>query len=285
MGEATQSAGGSGSAALPRDLLPRAVSGGVLAAIALAGNWAGSGPFAVLVGAIALVMAWEWSRIVRGSAVDFALVLHAAVVVAAVGLAASGRPDWGVALVCAGAVAMLAVTPARLGGVSGLGVAYVGLPAVALVWLRGSDAFGAVAILFIFAIVWTTDTFAYVCGRMIGGPKLWPALSPRKTWSGTLGGIVFAGLAGAMFAAWLPPSAPVGLALAAIGLSIVAQAGDIAESALKRAFAVKDASHLIPGHGGFMDRMDSVVTAATGAALIALLRGSQSPAQALLFWS
>lgn len=271
--------------ALPRDLVPRAISGFILAVVALAGNWAGPGPFALLVMMISVIMAWEWQRIIRGGSIDGIMLLHAGVVAAAVGITAFGRPHWATALVLVGAVVMLVVSPRSRAQLSALGVVYVGLPAIALVWLRSADAHGAAAILFIFIIVWTTDTFAYICGRLIGGPKLWPAMSPRKTWSGTVGGIAFAALAGAMFAALLPRSAPMMLALAAVGLSIVAQIGDLAESALKRAFDVKNASELIPGHGGFMDRMDGVVTAAALAALFAVVRGPATPAQSLLFWS
>ncbi len=272
-------------AALPRDLWPRALSAAILAAVALVGNWAGPVPFACLVLLVALVMSWEWSGIVRGTAIDGLLLVQAMVVVVAVVLTAWGAPHWGVLLVAIGTVLAYLMAPRVTAPLSALGVVYVGLPAIAMVWLRGGDGLGAAAIFFVFAIVWTTDTFAYLCGRAIGGPKLWPAMSPRKTWAGTLGGIAFAAVAGAIFAMQVPGSTPVMLALVAVLLSIVAQAGDLAESALKRTFQVKNASDLIPGHGGFMDRMDGVVTAASVAALLAAVRGVQTPAQSLLFWS
>lgn len=271
--------------ALPKDLLPRALSGAVLAVVALAGNWAGYVPFALLVLLVSIVMCWEWSGIVRRAAIDAVLAVHAAVVAVAIGLTVVGLPHWGVLLVLLGTLAVYLSAPRDRACPSVLGVIYVGLPAIGLIWLRGTDSLGAAAIFFIFTIVWTTDTFAYLCGRAIGGPKLWPALSPRKTWAGTLGGIAFAAMAGATFATQLSGSHPAMLALVAILLSIVAQAGDLAESALKRAFDVKNASNLIPGHGGFLDRMDGVVTAAALAALLAAVRGSQTPAQSLLFWS
>lgn len=285
LGELTNGSEIVGSAALPKDLLPRALSGAVLAVVALGGNWAGHIPFAVLVLLVSLVMCWEWAGIVRGSVIDGVLLVKAAVVATAVGLTVWGAPQWGVCLVLLGTLAVYAIGPRFHRGISAFGVAYVGLPAIGMIWLRGADGWGAAAIFFIFAIVWTTDTFAYLCGRAIGGPKLWPAMSPRKTWAGTLGGIVFSAIAGALFATQLPGSAPVMLAVVAILLSIVAQAGDLAESALKRAFDVKNASNLIPGHGGFMDRMDGVVTAASLAAVLAAMRGAQTPAQSLLFWS
>jgi phosphatidate cytidylyltransferase len=284
-GKASESLRMATPTALPRDLKPRALSAAVMAVVALGATWAGPGPFAVLVLAIGLVMAWEWSRIVRHEGLDGLLILHGGVVAAAVGLTVWGAPLPAVGLVLLGTLAMAVVGPRPRAVVSALGVSYVALPAIAMIWLRGADDWGALAILFVFAIVWTTDTFAYFCGRLIGGPKLCPPLSPGKTWSGTLGGIAFAALAGALFAILVPRSAPLALALVAIGLSILAQIGDLAESALKRAFAVKNASDLIPGHGGFMDRMDGIVAAASVAALLAVMRGAPSPAQALLFWS
>jgi phosphatidate cytidylyltransferase len=285
LGEASQSVGGGGAAALPKDLLPRAVSAGVLAAVALAGTWAGGIFFTLLVLAIAVIMSWEWSGIVRGGGVDVALVTHGVTVGTAVALAGAGFAGLGLAVTLAGAIGVALSSPRRHVWMSALGVVYVGLPAVSLVWLRGGDGHGAAAIVFIFAIVWTTDVFAYICGRMIGGPKLWPALSPRKTWAGTVGGLLFAALAGLALGLYLGNSGPCWLAGVALGLSILAQVGDFAESAVKRAYAVKDASSLIPGHGGFMDRMDGVVTAATAAALVAFVRGADAPGQSLLYWS
>ena len=286
MGEVTERIAIAGPAALPKDLLPRLLSGIVMAAVALTCNWFGALPFALMVLAIALAMSWEWSRMVRGVAVDSALLIQAITVLAAAPLTAKGMIGWALAAVAIGTLAVLAIGQSRHRLLSALGVAYVGLPVIALIWLRGTDTFGALAILFVFVIVWTTDTFAYLCGRMIGGPKLWPALSPGKTWAGTIGGLAFAALAGVLFAGFITsPTAPLALAATAIGLSIVSQIGDLAESALKRAFAVKNASGLSPGHGGFMDRMDGIVTAASLAALLAAMRGAGSPGQALLLWS
>jgi len=132
--------------------------------------------------------------------------------------------------------------------------------------------------------VWPTDTAAYVAGRLIGGPKLWPRVSPNKTWAGLIGGVAASAAAGAVFA-WALAGKPVpSLVLGALALGFLTQAGDLLESALKRSFGVKTASALIPGHGGFLDRIDGLVVAATGAAIFAMIVNIHAPARALLFW-
>lgn len=285
MGEKPDSKQRSRLPTMLRDLAPRAVSAVVLGTVAILATWAGQRSFAALVLIVGLLMSWEWSRMVRGGGNDGLLMLHLATTLLAGVLCVFGPAHYALLAVLAGAVAMYAAAPQSHSGLSSLGVAYVGLPVIAMIWLRGSDELGALAICFIFAIVWTTDTFAYFTGRMIGGPKLCPAISPGKTWSGTIGGLVFAAVAGALFAYLLPRPAPVELALTGLLLSVVAQVGDLAESALKRMFAVKNSSDLIPGHGGFMDRMDGAVTAACVAAVVAAWRGAGSPAQSLLLWN
>jgi phosphatidate cytidylyltransferase len=150
--------------------------------------------------------------------------------------------------------------------------------------LRGDAQYGFLAIVLLFAVVWATDIAAYFAGRAIGGPKLMPKVSPNKTWSGALVGAACAVIA-ALAIAWY-----AGLALAAIGLlalmlSALAQAGDLFESFLKRRFGAKDSGHLIPGHGGLMDRLDGFVAAAAAAAAIGLLRGGMAaPGRGLLVW-
>ncbi len=164
---------------------------------------------------------------------------------------------------------------------SATGLAYAALPAIALSLLRGSDLAGLMAILFLFAVVWATDIFAYFVGRAVGGAKLAPRISPGKTWSGALGGAAAAVLAGALFSPWLAAGA-LSLGLAALVLSAISQVGDLFESAVKRRAGVKDSSHLIPGHGGVMDRVDGLVAAAVALYLIGAVGGTlQHPAQAL----
>ena len=284
VGEVTERIAVARSAGLPQDLKARVASGVVLAGLALAANWAGPLPFAILVGIVALVMSWEWARVVRDGTFDSAMWAQFTVTTIAIA-AATGRQPWLTVLVLAvGAIVVAALTRVRRPLFSSLGVLYVCLPAIGLVWLRQDDAGGWLAVLFIYVVVWTTDTFAYTCGKLIGGPKLWPAVSPMKTWAGTIGGVCFAAVSGLVFAYIMSHPAPLSLALIGVVLSVAAQTGDLAESALKRAFAVKHASLLIPGHGGFLDRMDGIVAAAAVAALLAALRDPLMPAYALLFW-
>lgn len=164
------------------------------------------------------------------------------------------------------------------------GVVYAAVCAGAPILLRSSYDFGLHAILFLFAVVWTTDIAGYVVGRLVGGPKLWPAVSPKKTWSGAIGGVAGAVIFGGALVHF--SGIPVGfVAVLAAVLSIAAQGGDLAESALKRRFGVKDASQIIPGHGGVMDRLDGFIVAALVAAVIGLARGGfDQPGRGLLMW-
>jgi phosphatidate cytidylyltransferase len=269
---------------LPKDLLPRIASGAVLAAVALALLYAGVRPFAGLVLLVALAMCWEWGHIVRQASFDTVFVIHAAAVGSGVALAGLGFAALGLLTVAIGALIVLALRFGERARLSALGVLYVGVPCVSLLWLRGNEPYGFQAVLFLLIAVVVTDTAAYAAGRTVGGPKLWPRISPNKTWSGLIGGVSAAGLAGALFATAVPGSSPVLLALTGVVCGLVAQAGDLAESALKRAHGVKDASQLIPGHGGFMDRMDGLVGAAAAAALFAILLNMHAPARALLLW-
>jgi phosphatidate cytidylyltransferase len=164
------------------------------------------------------------------------------------------------------------------------GLLYAGIAFLAPVMLRADEPFGLLAVLFLFGVVWATDILGYAAGRLAGGPKLWPAVSPKKTWSGALGGTFGAALAGAAVA-HLNALALWPLVVLAIVLSIAAQAGDLLESAIKRKFNVKDTSHLIPGHGGVMDRLDGFILAAFIALLIGVARGgAMHPGSGLLAW-
>jgi phosphatidate cytidylyltransferase len=153
------------------------------------------------------------------------------------------------------------------------------------VLLRRDAELGFIALLFLFAVVWATDIAAYFTGRVLGGPFLWPRVSPKKTWSGALGGIAGAIAAGVAVAYAGGIGNLVAIGALALLLSVLSQAGDLFESAVKRRFAAKEASGLIPGHGGVMDRLDGFMVAAFVAATIGILRqGLDAPAHGLLLW-
>jgi phosphatidate cytidylyltransferase len=268
---------------LPPELRVRALSGVLLAALALGFNLAGATAFSLIISAIAVIMAWEWGRLVRGSEVDAAMIAHAVAVVVGCTLAVIGRPALGLVALAIGAVVIIPLRFGERSRLSAFGVPYVGVPAIALIWLRDDGSgFGFTAVLLVLVAVWSTDTFAFVVGRAIGGPRLWPSISPNKTWAGLIGGVVAAAVTAALFAPALEGGSPVYLGSVGAVLGAVSQGGDLAESALKRAFSAKDTSALIPGHGGFMDRLDGMVTAATMAAIIGIALGAEAPARALL---
>jgi phosphatidate cytidylyltransferase len=152
-----------------------------------------------------------------------------------------------------------------------------------MLWLRSDPIYGVPAVLYVLVVAATTDTSAYAFGRLIGGPKLAPRASPNKTWSGFVAGTVAAALAGYAFAVVLGGTSAWALAFIGLGLALACQIGDLAESAVKRHFGVKDMSGLIPGHGGLFDRIDGLLLAALVAGLIAL-RDAAHPGQGLLIW-
>ncbi len=171
-------------------------------------------------------------------------------------------------------VALLAVPPLSLfawywsGAFAGYGIPYAGLGGIALIWLRQLSA-GLADTIFLIMIVWGTDIGAYMVGRLIGGPKLAPRISPGKTWSGSAGGLLTAAVVGALLAGSLEASPLVAFAAGGV-LSLCAQGGDLLESAIKRKLGVKDSGRTIPGHGGLFDRLDGFLAAAPVAAVLAL---------------
>lgn len=252
------------------DLRQRVVSAVVMLAIAAAGLFSGPEIFEMMVAVAGAVLAWEWTRLVGAGRFGVTGIAVAVVVLAAGAAAARGRPEFGMGLSLAGAGLVLAL--ASLGGRDNrrwhaVGPIYIGIPVVALIWLRGHEQAGLAAILWLLATVWATDTGAYFAGRLIGGPKLAPRFSPNKTWAGLFGAMAAAAAVG-WAAGAIVPDGPPGLALALTGavLAVVAQAGDLLESWIKRCFGAKDSSALIPGHGGLFDRVDGLLTAAVALA-------------------
>ncbi|MGQ0664340.1 MAG: phosphatidate cytidylyltransferase [Pseudomonadota bacterium] len=249
------------------ELAWRVASALILAAVAVAALSAGVMAFAALVAAGAAVLAWEWTRLCGVGRFGVAGAAQAATVVAVAGSAMIGRPDVAAGLIGLGTAVVYAA--ARRGGFLrpawvAAGTIYIGLPTVALLWLRGDAEAGRAMVLWLLVTVWATDIGAYFAGRMVGGRRLAPRLSPNKTWAGLMGAVAAASLVGVAVAR-LDPASPGAALLAAAGatMALVAQAGDLGESWIKRRFGVKDASHLIPGHGGLFDRVDGLVAAAS----------------------
>jgi phosphatidate cytidylyltransferase len=165
------------------------------------------------------------------------------------------------------------------------GIGYAGIMLLAPLLLRADNTYGFFALILLFAVVWTTDILGYFAGRAIGGPKLFPAISPKKTWSGAIAGTLGAMIVAVLVANYFGTFNTIAIAIIALLLSVVAQLGDLFESWVKRQFGAKDASHLIPGHGGVMDRLDGFWAAALVGCVIGLLRGGfDGAARGLLVW-
>ena len=273
---------GTGDAA--KDLGTRAASGVVLAGIAVAAALFGGWPFVLFWAAASIGVFWEWTAMVTGGAVA---VLASGVLTLLAVMAAAGLGHFGAALavLVAGVIAVaLSCAPERRAWGAG-GALYAGTVLLAPVVLRQDSELGRVAILFLFAIVWATDIFGYFAGRALGGPKLAFRVSPNKTWSGACGGALGAVAAGVLFMRIAGNAELISTVCVALALSVVSQGGDLFESAVKRRFGVKDASHVIPGHGGLMDRLDGFLAAAGVAALVGLARGgTDASARGLILW-
>jgi phosphatidate cytidylyltransferase len=249
----------------------------VLGPSVLVAVWYGGWVFLALILAFALLTNHEWVRLVepgRSLGLDLVSALAVVAVLAALLL-------WhGVAVL----VAVAVVTPALYVGSRLMGarhpkliavtVPYVAGGAAALAWLRDDPDSGLGLLLFALLAVWATDTGAYAAGRLIGGPRLAPRISPKKTWAGLIGGMVASAAAGWAVARGFGADVPsVGAAIAAV-LAVVAQGGDLFESWAKRRYGVKDSGHLIPGHGGILDRVDGLLSAAVAFALLQALWGT-----------
>jgi phosphatidate cytidylyltransferase len=260
----------------------RVLSALVLAPLPIAAIWFGWPWLPLLTAAAAAVMAWEWGRLCRGGnfgRTGIVLVAVVLVAVAAASLASAGLA-LGTAVVGAGLVLWAArETKDADPQWTAFGALWVALPCVCLLWLARDGLAGRPTLLWLLAVVWATDIGAYAVGRTFGGPRLAPRWSPRKTWTGLAGGIVCAALTGWATAAWLGISPAAPLVGVSAGLAIVEQFGDLAESAAKRRFGVKDSSGLIPGHGGLLDRLDGLLAVIPVVALLTLIGG-----RSLLAW-
>jgi phosphatidate cytidylyltransferase len=264
------------------DIAQRLASGLVMGAIAALFTVSGAMPFALLAVCAAIIVSWEWGRLVRGQEADIVIGVHVVAAGTAAALAAFGYVGLGLLALPIGAILAMVLSLGQHSALSALGVFYAGLPAVFLIWLRSDAAYGLLAVLFLIIVVVAADTTAFFAGRLVGGPKLWTSVSPNKTWSGLVGALIASALAGALFWLAVPGSSAFRLALIGGVLGIVSQAGDLAESALKRYFDAKDAGELIPGHGGLMDRLDGLVAVASVVGMAALVLEPHTPARTLL---
>lgn len=262
----------------------RVASAVVLAALALGATLLSPWSFLLLVMVGGGIVAWEWGRLTRGNGFDGTALISAVSASAVAILVSVGRADLALFVLAASAAA-IGLTAFRSDGSfwSLAGLTYAALPAASLMWLRGDPSSGAVAVLYLFAVAWTTDTASYAAGRLIGGPKLAPRISPKKTWSGFIVGALAPALVGYAFAVALKDTSPWRLALVSVAVALACQMGDLVESWVKRRFGAKDMSQMIPGHGGLLDRIDGLLFAAILAALIAL-RDPANPGRGLLIW-
>jgi len=257
-----------------KDWITRPLFGTALALVTLAAILGGVAYFAVLSVVVGTFAAREWHRMVTNHAYgqDF-LVTSATIVVTVVAALTSPRSLLPWLAIAAGV--MLSAGLARSRGEKILwqsaAPAYLCVPILALLLLRDAPH-GAMIIIALFIGVWMTDTGALIAGNLIGGARLWPSLSPNKTWAGTLGGVVAAAAAEAGFVMLLGGHAFVGVILGS-GIAVVAHCGDLFESWVKRVFQRKDSGSMIPGHGGVLDRIDSTLAAAPCLAALVLLAG------------
>jgi phosphatidate cytidylyltransferase len=267
------------------DLGPRVISSIILAAIALAVLWAGGLAFALFWLAAGLAILWEWQALIGEVRHRQRFISGAIGIVVAAAFAAHVALGISCAALAGAALITALSAEDRISVFAGAGVLYAGAPVVCVIALRQSDAFGLIAIAWLFALVWGTDIMAYFGGRLIGGPKLWSRVSPGKTWSGTLVGVFCGALFGLAVVLLGTDRAPI-LPVFLVGflLAATSQAGDLAESALKRRFGVKNSGALIPGHGGVMDRLDGFTAACICATLIGTLRLYPFVAAGLFSW-
>ena len=265
---------GSASPVPERDsaqLIRRVLAGLVMAPVAIAIVWFGGRPFSALIAFACIMLVFEWTRLVEKAEFSSGFYILSFSAISSVFLAASGYYAYAYAGALIGGLFSMVMerTAGRASIWPLIGVFYIIMPCIALVWIRAEPDYGRSLVIFLFAAVWATDIGAYVTGKSLGGPLLAPAISPGKTWAGTIGGVAFGTLACGL----------LGLAgigegdhwrLAAIGscLSVATVVGDLAESALKRHFGVKDSGGYIPGHGGILDRLDGMIFATVALAIV-----------------
>jgi phosphatidate cytidylyltransferase len=258
------------------DFKIRLIAGSALAVAAVIATMLGGVWFAVFWGVAFAAVAYEWQKILPHPRKFLRIPLAIATAVGAVILCSyvGALSALMLAVAAAFAVAWLGTQEDNKPSFfCGIGVLYATLPVIVLVWIEWAGDYALATIVFVFAIVWSADIGAYLSGRLIGGPRLWPRISPKKTWSGFLGGTLAGTIIPLLAIAFFGIFPSGWLVFIAMLLSIVSAAGDLFESAFKRRFDVKDSSRLIPGHGGVMDRLDGFVAVLMFLGFIAALTG------------
>jgi len=280
---------GVGRGSIFSDLGPRLSSAAVLLVLTILAVWLNGIWFSLFIGLVFAGFYREWEMMITGQSLGWSgIVLTgiASLTALAATIGGSGPEGFGgTALIVVAGIGLTLLTAPRLIAWRLAGLAYVGVVVLALVGLRGTDGWGLVACVYLGATVWMTDTGAFFAGRHFGGAKLNPEISPAKTWSGAIGGLASGALAGVVV--WLIAGLEnwwIGLAIS-ICVSIAGQTGDLTESWVKRRFRVKDSGDIIPGHGGIMDRLDSLTF---GAILMFLIGGLHAGwgnvARGVLIW-
>jgi phosphatidate cytidylyltransferase len=273
-----------------RNLLLRVVAALVLAPATIALAYAGGWLWIALVTLASIGLYVEWLMIVAARETRVVVAGGVALAIVAICLAAE-RIDASLLAAVLGLAAVSLLSP-KPRGWPAAGFFYAAAAEIASVLVRLDRTEGFVALVFVLLIVWVTDIGGYFAGRGIGGPKLWPRVSPKKTWAGAIGGFAASLVVAAVSFTFDPHKSNSLLALKmehllllAAALSIASQLGDLFESAVKRHFNVKDSSHLIPGHGGLMDRLDGFVAAVVLAAIFGFLRGgADGVGRGLMVW-
>ena len=269
--------------AAPSNLVMRIAAALVLVPLALGAAYAGGVFWTALVTVVAVGLYLEWLMVV-GEVRTVSVGTAGAVAIAVAGICcAFGLIDFAMVVLALGLVAVTALAAGRRVWVAA-GFVYASAAELASVLVRFDTSEGWHALVLVFLVVWASDIGGYVAGRGIGGPKLAPRVSPNKTWAGAIGGFAASLVAAAVWALAGAGGLLAMLVLAA-AVSVVSQLGDLAESAVKRHFGVKDSSHIIPGHGGLLDRLDGYVAAIVFAAILGLLRGGlDGVGRGLLVW-
>ncbi|RED13210.1 phosphatidate cytidylyltransferase [Pontivivens insulae] len=225
-------------------------------------------------------MIWEWREMVVGKGQGLRLRALPMVIAGPVGVLVADQWD-----PFTGIFAMLVLLAIGAGAERARlrfilpGVAYIGIAMICIEALRNDTRFGFLAVLWLVLIVIAADVGGYFGGRIFGGPKLWPRVSPKKTWAGVIGGVLFAQITGFVFGLFTAVTYAPEVALMSAVVALVSVGGDLIESSAKRYFGVKDSSRLMPGHGGILDRLDGLMAAAIFVAAISFFRG-----QSIFLW-